>query len=228
MNKIFKYQLWHLLALITMLFCLSYYPSIDVHFLEGSFFQMETYSWYVIAILVPILHQIYVLLIWRYELHFKSISNYFGEKGFTLFKAGFALFMLSRILSIIALAVSNRMTLSLDPILTYALSAILFIPAAYLFYSVAKYFGIDRAVGKDHFDPAEAKAASFVRQGIFKYTANGMYKYGVLILWIPGILLQSQAAIAVALFSHVYIWVHYYFTELPDIRVIYGEGVQEQ
>ncbi len=48
-----------------------------------------------------------------------------------------------------------------------------------------------------------------------------MYIYGFLILWIPGILLQSKAAPFIALFNHLYIWVHYYFTELPDIKMIY-------
>ncbi len=99
----------------------------------------------------------------------------------------------------------------------------LFIPAIYLFYSVEKYFGLDRACGMDHFYPEIAKDEPFVKQGIFKYTTNGMYKYGFLVLWIPGILLQSKAAIFIALYSHIYIWIHYYTTELPDIRIIYGE-----
>jgi len=49
-----------------------------------------------------------------------------------------------------------------------------------------------------------------------------MYIFGFFILWIPGLLLLSKAALLVALFNHIYIWVHYYFTELPDIKVIYG------
>lgn len=114
--------------------------------------------------------------------------------------------------------------MNLNPTISYILSGIFFIPAGYLFYSVAKYFGIDKAVGIDHFHPEKAKNEPFVNQGIFRYTSNGMYKYGVLALWIPGVLLQSKAALSLALFSHLYIWVHYYFTELPDIKIIYGNN----
>jgi len=28
----------------------------------------------------------------------------------------------------------------------------------------------------------------------------------------------------VALFSHLYIWVHYYFTERPDMKIIYRDA----
>jgi len=33
---------------------------------------------------------------------------------------------------------------------------------------------------------------------------------------------RRGAALAVALFNHLYIWVHYYATELPDMARIYG------
>jgi protein-S-isoprenylcysteine O-methyltransferase Ste14 len=62
----------------------------------------------------------------------------------------------------------------------------------------------------------------FVRQGIFRFTANGMYVYGFLMLWAIGLWWASAAALVVAAFNHAYIWVHYYATELPDIRRIYG------
>ena len=37
----------------------------------------------------------------------------------------------------------------------------------------------------------------------------------------------SLAALAAAAFNHLYIWVHFYFTELPDIRFIYGEPAKQ-
>jgi hypothetical protein len=42
------------------------------------------------------------------------------------------------------------------------------------------------------------------------------------------LLLLSQAALLAALFNHLYIWVHYYSTELPDIRHIYGAAAKEK
>jgi len=116
--------------------------------------------------------------------------------------------------------------MEISPAFSYILSGILIIPTIYLFYSVAKYFGMDRAFGIDHFHPEIIKNEPFIKQGIFRYTSNGMYLYGFLILWIPGVLLQSKAALLIALFNHIYIWVHYYFTELPDIKMIYGEEKQ--
>jgi len=77
-------------------------------------------------------------------------------------------------------------------------------------------------MGIDHFYPEKYKNETFVKKGIFRYTDNGMYIFGFFILWIPGILLQSKAALLAALFNHIYIWVHYYFTELPDIKEIYS------
>ena len=54
-----------------------------------------------------------------------------------------------------------------------------------------------------------------------------MYTFGFLILWILGLVCLSQAALMAALFNHLYIWVHYYCTELPDIYAIYGKEVKE-
>lgn len=82
---------------------------------------------------------------------------------------------------------------------------------------------MNRAFGLDHFKPEEVKKEPFVKKGIFKYTSNGMYIYGFLFLWIPGLKLQPKGALLVALFNHLYIWVHYYFTELPDMKLIYQD-----
>jgi hypothetical protein len=81
---------------------------------------------------------------------------------------------------------------------------------------------MNRAFGIDHFEGAEAKNVPMVRQGIFKYTSNGMYVFGFLLLWIPGLIFLSKAALLAAFFNHLYIWVHYYFTEKPDMRIIYS------
>jgi hypothetical protein len=51
-----------------------------------------------------------------------------------------------------------------------------------------------------------------------------MYVFGFCVLWVPGFWFASAAALIVALFNHLYIWVHYYSTELPDMKRIYGEN----
>lgn len=61
-----------------------------------------------------------------------------------------------------------------------------------------------------------------VNQGIFRFTQNGMYQYGFLLLWVPAFWFASSATLIDALFNHLYIWVHYYTTEKPDMQGIYG------
>ena len=47
--------------------------------------------------------------------------------------------------------------------------------------------------------PEKFKNIPMVNKGIFKYTSNAMYVYGLLALWIPGTLLQSKAALLLSL-----------------------------
>ena len=133
---------------------------------------------------------------------------------------GFSLLFGSRLIAIIILAYSNKGTLHINPIFSYVLDLLITPLVIYLFYSVKKYFTIERAYGIDHFD--KHYSVPYVKQGIFKYTDNGMYVFGLMILYLPGLLLLSEAAILAAAFNHVYIWVHYYFTERPDMLKIYG------
>ena len=64
-----------------------------------------------------------------------------------------------------------------------------------------------------------------ILKGIFRFTRNGMYVYGFLILWVPALWWASVAALTAALFNHLYIWVHYFATEKPDMARIYsGRG----
>ncbi len=221
--KLFKHQQWHILTLLILLVGVYFYMNSDTSVLLGDLWGISTTTWFLLAMLSPIIHQVYVLVCWRSELFYNSISKAFGDNGFRLYKIGFTILILSRVLTIILLAISNTNTLQIKGAFAYIIASIMFIPAVYLFYSVKTYFGFDRAFGIDHFHPKELKKEPFVAKGIFKYTANAMYIFGFLILWIPGLLLFSKAAIVAALFNHLYIWVHYYFTELPDIKVIYED-----
>ena len=222
--KIFKHQQWHILILGGLLFTLCSYLETDTTVLNGDLWGISTLTWATFAILAPIIHQCYVLVCWRSELHYQGLSRLFGKNGFKFYKTGFSILAFSRPVLIVLLAISSSMTLSVNPTLSSVLSGLLLIPAVYLFYSVKKYFGFDRAFGIDHFYPEEYRLKPFVDQGIFKYTRNGMYTFGFFLMWVPGFLLQSKAALLLALFSHLYIWVHYYFTELPDIKMIYKDA----
>ena len=156
--------------------------------------------------------------------YYKGFTKLFGKYAFKVYKVGFTVLILSRVATILLLAVSNRNSLEIDWPIAYGLTLGFMMVSGYLFYSVFKYFGIDRAFGIDHFQPEAARHWPMVKQGIFQYTENGMYLFGFLALYIPGLLLASKAALLLALFNHIYIWVHFYFTELPDMREIYDNA----
>ena len=216
----FEKQGWHLLFLVLLLASVAFLASGDV--LIGQLGGVGTQVWLWIALMVPVIHQVFVWLFWRLELHHGLITHWFGNNGFPIYKTGFTVLFAARPISILLLGISNYDTLTYPPALTYAVAVLLLIPGIYTMYSVAHYFGIDRAYGIDHFDPAY-REKPFVKQGMFKYTDNAMYKFGFLIPWSIALITLSKAALLVAAFNHLYIWVHFYFTELPDIRHIYAK-----
>ena len=222
-QKIFRHQIWHLFSLVILIISIKLYVSYSPEILDGVFWGLSTSSWFWLAIVIPIIHQIYVWLVWRLELYQKLFTKRYGLIiAFKFYAIGFSLLFISRLITIIILAYSNKDTLHINPMLSYALALVITPPVMYLFYSVKKYFTIERAYGIDHFDKNYNEP--YVKKGIFKYTDNGMYVFGLMILYLPGLLLLSEAALLVALFNHVYIWVHYFFTEKPDMVAIYGNG----
>ena len=221
--KILHKQTWHILFLIILLFGINFVIKYDDQILYGNLWGIKTQTWLYLTIFFAIVHQTYVLICWRYELFYKGLSNYFKKNAFKIYKIVFTILILLRPILIIILSISNKMTIPIGDNLSYFICLILLIPGIYGQYSVFKYFGINRAFGIDHFKPEKYKNIPFIKEGIFKYTPNGMYKFVFLLLWIPGIFFQSKAALIAALFQHIYIWIHYYFTELPDMKFIYGK-----
>ena len=135
----------------------------------------------------------------------------------------FIVFLLARPIAIIILAISNANSYALNVPLRIIIAVIFIIPVVYLLHSIMKFFGFKRAMGIDHFDPSY-KDLPMVTEGIFKYTSNAMYVFGFLVMWLPGFIWASKAALLSAAFSHLYIWVHYFTVEKPDMKVIYGEA----
>ena len=188
----------------------------------GMLWGISTPAWLWLAVALAVTHQVYVWFCWRMQLHASLLTRVFGALGFPLYAVVFSILLISRVVVIFILALANRDTLAVDLTVLRILAMIALIPAVYLIYSVQRYFTFTRACGIDHFD-ASYRSLPFVRSGIFRFTRNGMYTFGMLLLWVPALWYASRAALCMALFSHIYIWVHYYATELPDIKRIYGE-----
>ncbi len=220
--KLLQYQLWHLLCLLLLLWGVNLMVGWDNGILEGQLWGLASTFRFIKALKVPIQNQMDGLVCWRMELYGKGMTRIFGKGAFRIYKIGFAILIISRPITLILLAISNAYTLGMNAVLSYGVSLVLLIPGIYLMYSVKTYFGFDRAFGIDQIEPERYKDVPMVRKGIFKYSSNAMYVYGFFLLWVPGIFAQSKAALLVAAFNHLYIWVHYYFTEKPDMKAIYG------
>jgi len=216
-------QGWHLLALAVLLAGATFLSVSIPGLLDGQLWSIPTAVWYWLAIAVPVVHQVYVVLVWRAELTTGWVTQHFPKQGYRLWKATFMIMLAARPVVIILLAIANRETFGLPPVVRWGLVLVMAIPVAWLGYSVERYFGVDRAVGADHFD-VSYRDKPLVKKGIYRYTSNAMYLYGFLALWIPAIAFASRAALAAALFSHLYIWVHYFCTEQPDMEWLYGQN----
>lgn len=188
----------------------------------GNLWGMSTQWWFWLAIGIAVTHQVFVWFCWRTELHASWLSGTFKENAFTLYAVGFSILGIMRVAVVFIVAFSNQDTLTWNPIVLKFLAVIVLLPSLYLFYSVKRYFGFKRAFGVDHFE-RRYRSLPFERRGIFRFTRNGMYVYGFLLLWVPALWWGSVAGLAVALFNHLYIWTHYFATELPDMRRIYSE-----
>ena len=216
----FEGQVLHLICLVSLVFLMApawRHPLMDV----GELWGLGTRQWFVLTISNAIAHQAWVWLWWRAELHYKQPSRAFGKHAFEVYATLFFLMLGLRPMLAVALAMSNQGTVSILPGFSLGVSIALVLPVLYLGYSIKKYFGFTRAAGADHFYESYRKMP-LVRDGIFRYASNPMYAFGFLLLWIPAIYFASFAALISAMFSHLYIWVHFLATERPDIRRIYG------
>ncbi len=218
--RFFERQLEHIISLLVLGFGV-YWASGAERILSGILFKMDTAFWFWLAITIPITHQVFVWITWRAELYYSTITRTFGGRGFIYYSAVFITLLVARPIAITFLAISNQGSLHTDSRVLHVIALMLLVPILYLLYSLVKYFSVKRALGIDHFD-ASYREKSLVKKGIFKYVNNSMYIFGLLILWLPGLLLASKAALLAALFGHVYIWVHYFTVELPDMKYIYG------
>ncbi len=170
------------------------------------------------ALAFPVAHQVFVWLAWRLELKSSAVSR---TIGFGAYLAIFFLLFGGRFVSLLALAWLDRGSLGLAVSARAPLTVLFTLIALYTFYSIARYFGMTRAASADHFDP-RIRTLPMVSEGIFRYTANGMYAGGFLAFWVIALGFDSAAALAAAAFSHAYIWVHFQATEKPDMAYLYS------
>ena len=171
-----------------------------------------------LTVSVPIVHQLFVLISWRMELKSGVVGNSIGFKTYLVI---FFLLLLARPITHILLAWADRESMGVALIPRIVISIAFLVPAIYTMYSVKKYFGFARAAGADHFD-MKYRSLPLVKKGMFKYSSNSMYVFGFLMFWGIAVALDSEAALLASAFCHIYIWIHYFATEKPDMEYLYG------
>ena len=147
LNFFFKHQICHLGGTINLFYIGAQFVGLESN--TNTFLGIRALDWFVIAMTIPLIHQIYVWICWRSELCWKTISSTIGFKGYVVL---FFILIISR-LSAIVLCFVDYGSLYKPGWFAWILGLILFIPGAYTMYSVKKYFGFLRAAGADHFDP---------------------------------------------------------------------------
>jgi len=172
--------------------------------------------------MVVIAHQVIVWLVFRGELGWGVLTRIFGRWDLTFWGLVFMPFLVARPVLIVCLAVADSGSLMLPRWLCLTFGAALLAPTLFTLWSVVRYFGIPRALGGDHFR-LRYRRMPMVRAGAFAWTPNAMYLIAFLGLRSIALLARSHVALVVALFQHAYIWVHYFCTEEPDMRLMYGD-----
>jgi len=211
----FKHQIWHVGGTLVLFYIGAQFASLQSN--TNTFIRISALGWFMIAMSVPIIHQVYVWICWRSELCWKSITKTIGFKSYVVF---FFILIISR-LSAIVLCFVDYGSLYKPDWFTWILAIIIFIPGVYTMYSVKKYFGFLRAAGADHFDP-KYRDLPFEKRGIFKWTPNAMYVFAIGIPFGFAVATGSQSMFVVSIYTYISIWLHYFCTEKEDFKVIYG------
>ncbi|MCG8351941.1 MAG: phosphatidylethanolamine N-methyltransferase family protein [Chloroflexales bacterium] len=220
MRFLFAGQLQHIILLACLLPGGIYLalPALD----GATWLGITDSTWFYVAILVAVVHQIVGWFVLRMQLVFSLFTRLFGRYDLAVWGGIFFLLFILRPISVTALGLADFG--SLEPLrgLQIVLGLILLVPVVYTGWSIERYFGVPRALGGDHFRP-QYREMPLVKEGAFKYSSNAMYTFAFLLFWAIALLTGSRAALAAALFQHAYIWVHMYCTEAPDMQVIYGK-----
>ncbi|AFG38185.1 methyltransferase [Spirochaeta africana] len=184
------------------------------------FLWLDAGHWLTLTIAVSVVHQLMVAVVFRTQLVFRLFSRLFGKADLTIWGVMFFPFLVLRVVTLVGVAAASAHTLPVPDWLGFTVGLLLLLPAGYTLYSVVRWFGLRRALGGDHFR-TEFREMPLEKRGAFRYSGNAMYSYVFLGLWGVAGIFVSWPALVAALFQHAYIWVHWYCTEQPDMRVLY-------
>ena len=146
MSELYEKQGWHAFWLAFLL-TITALISRTNGLLAGELFGLSTTFWFCLAVCIPIAHQVFVVVVWRKQLHQQWMTKRFGERAFTIYMVLFNKLILSRPVSMIILSIANRDSFSLAIGWRLGISILLLIPFGFMAYSVLKYFGLNARPG---------------------------------------------------------------------------------
>jgi hypothetical protein len=214
-------QFQHLLVLVLLV--VATWFLIEPALNGGTYLAVTDRTWALLSIGLAIVHQVIVWLVFRGQICFSAFTRIFGRADLTIWGALFFPLLAARPLLILAAGLSDPGSLGGPRYLHVVIGVVILVPAVYTFWSVIRYFGIERALGGDHFR-MKYRHMPMVREGVFKYTSNAMYTFVLLSFWAIALFCGSRVALGLAAFQHAYIWVHMYTVEKPDLEVIHGSA----
>lgn len=220
MSKVLERQGYQLLAYVLLggILAAATLQAPETH---GRAWGLTTGALVALSWLLAGIFQFGAALVWRLQLHHGAISARFGRWGFVVFRIVFPLIVGTRMLLVIPIAQSAPNTLPIHPVVFWVLVLGPMPLILWACHSVAFYFGFTRATGADHFD-ASYCSKTLETRGIFKYVRHPMYAVILLLLYHPGLYYESLLGLIAAACHHAFVWCHYYCTEKPDMREIYG------
>ena len=221
LRKRLEFQGYHLLAFV-FLGALQYVAIVNIPLGSGSVWGHSSGEWVALAWIFAGIFQAWVAFFWRMELYGRWITNKFGNPGFLLHQVGYGVLGLIRFALLIPICISTKNTLPVSPLVSITIIVVTTPPILWALYSAAVHFGFTRAAGADHFIP-HYREGGFEKKGLYKYVPNVMYTIALFGLYHAGLFWFSTLGLVVAASHHVFVWVHYFCTERPDIREIYGD-----
>ncbi|MFO7952985.1 MAG: hypothetical protein R6U91_09325 [Bacillota bacterium] len=221
-KRILRKQEWHLVLLALLLALtnagLNFYPN----FFFGEFRGISTTSWLWIGVLTAILHQGYMVIVLRTELETRWLSTNAPRLGYLAYMSDYTILVVLRVATIFASGIANREVLAISDPNRLLFIVVLAVPCLWVLYLLARDGNFKQLAGEDYFKPEQdSEDYDYARENIFRSTAITVYSLGPMALYIPGIVFASPAALLLALFNHLYIWVHHFCTELPDREHFY-------
>ncbi len=214
----FHRQAWHLLALLILVpgTWLLAHPFLD----DGWWLGWTNTTWFWLSIGLAVVHQVAAWIVFRLQIGWATLTRVFGRADLVVWGILFQILFIGRMAVVVPLAQATDKTLPIPRPLAVVVALCLLIPFVYTIWSVFKYFGLVRAMVGDHFR-MKYREMPLENRGMFKYSSNAMYTFGAFALWAIGLMHLSVPALLLAAFNHIYVWVHYFCTEKPDMDIIY-------